>query len=107
MEDTLELSQLEEQATEVAAILRELANEKRLLILCKLADSGESNVGELAEEVGLSQSALSQHLARMRAGNLVSFRREGHTLWYRIADPRIEGLLTTLYNLFCRPGSLC
>lgn len=107
MEGTIQTSSLEAKASHVASVLRELANEKRLLILCKLADRGESSVGQLAEAVGLSQSALSQHLARMRSEDLVTFRREGQTLWYRIADPRIEGLLNTLYDLFCRPVSLC
>ena len=91
------------QAFEVAGILRALANERRLMILCTLVESGESNVSALAEAVELSQSALSQHLAKMRDEGLVTFRRESQTLWYRIADPRIEELLATLHNLFCRP----
>ena len=80
------------------ALLRALANERRLLILCKLASGGEANVNSLAEAVGLSQSALSQHLAKMREEGLVAYRRESQTLWYRIADPRIEALLATLYH---------
>ena len=94
---------MEERATEVAAILRALANEKRLLILCRLGEWGEANVTTLAAAVGLSQSALSQHLARMRAEGLVAFRRESQTIWYRIADPRIEELFATLHRLFCAP----
>ena len=58
----------------------------------------------VTEAVGLSQSALSQHLARMRAEGLVTYRRESQTLWYRIADPRIEQLFATLYSLFCKPA---
>ena len=85
-----DLAAFEAQATEVAAILRELGNERRLMILCKLVEWGEANVSALAEAVGLSQSALSQHLARMRDEKLVTFRRESQVLWYRIADPRIE-----------------
>ena len=57
----------------------------------------------LAEAVGLSQSALSQHLAKMREEGLVTFRRESQTLWYRIADPRIEQLFAALHRLFCKP----
>jgi len=91
------------QAVEVAEILRALANERRLMILCKLVEWGEGNVNALAEAVGLSQSALSQHLARIREEGLVTFRRESQTLWYRIADPRIEQLFATLHRLFCRP----
>ena len=98
-----DLAAFEAQATEVAAILRELGNERRLMILCKLVEWGEANVSALAEAVGLSQSALSQHLARMRDEKLVTFRRESQVLWYRIADPRIEQLLSTLQPLFCPP----
>lgn len=94
---------IEKAATEVAAILRALANERRLMILCKLVERGEDNVNSLAETVGLSQSALSQHLAKMREEGLVTYRRESQTLWYRIADPRIEDLFGTLHRLYCRP----
>src|SRR3569832_975818 len=82
-----------------------IANERRLMILCKLFECGEGNVSALAQAVGLSQSALSQHLARMREEGLVTFRRKSQTLWYRIADPRIEQLFATLHNLFCRPAN--
>jgi ArsR family transcriptional regulator len=94
---------IEKAATEVAGILRTLANERRLMILCKLVERGEDNVNSLAETVGLSQSALSQHLAKMREEGLVTYRRESQTLWYRIADPRIEDLFATLHMLYCRP----
>ena len=100
---TFEPETFEKQAVEVAGILRALANERRLMILCRLVECGEANVNGLAEAVGISQSALSQHLARMREEGLVAFRRESQTLWYRIADPRIEQLLATLHGLFCRP----
>jgi DNA-binding transcriptional ArsR family regulator len=72
------------------------------MVLCKLAEHGERTVGDLAGDIGLSQSALSQHLTRMRDEDLVTFRRESQTLWYRISDPRIEALLATLYQLYCR-----
>jgi ArsR family transcriptional regulator len=75
------------------------------MILCKLVEWGEANVSSLAEAVGLSQSALSQHLGKMREEGLVTFRRESQTLWYRIADPRIEDLLATLHKLYCRGDS--
>ena len=77
---------IEKAAAEVAGMLRALANERRLMILCKLVEWGEANVNTLAEIVGLSQSALSQHLAKMREEGLVTYRRESQTLWYRIAD---------------------
>ena len=90
------------QAAQVAGLLGTLANERRLMILCRLVEWGEGNVGSLADAVGLSQSALSQHLARMRQEGLVAFRRDGQTLWYRIADARVEELFATLHRLFCR-----
>ena len=94
---------IEKAAAEVAGTLRALANERRLMILCKLVEWGEGTVNSLAETVGLSQSALSQHLAKMREEGLVTYRRENQTLWYRIADPRIEDLLATLHKLYCQP----
>jgi ArsR family transcriptional regulator len=100
----LDISQFEKAATEVAGILRTLANERRLLVLCELAQAGEANVGQLVEAVGLSQSALSQHLAKMREEGLVEFRRDSRTLWYRIADPRINEVLRTLQRLYCPPA---
>jgi ArsR family transcriptional regulator len=100
---TLDLDGLEEKATEVAGVLRALANERRLMVLCRLVEWGEASVNALADAVGLSQSALSQHLAKMRDEGLVAYRRESQTLWYRIADPRIERLFATLHELYCKP----
>lgn len=93
---------LKAKASEVADLLRTLANDRRLLILCRLVECGEATVGQLADEVELSQSALSQHLARLREEGVVEFRRESQALWYRIADPRVEDLLATLHRLYCR-----
>jgi ArsR family transcriptional regulator, virulence genes transcriptional regulator len=93
----------EQKALQAAAMLRALANERRLMILCKLVEWGEANVTQLAEAVGLSQSALSQHLAKMREEGIVAFRRDAQTVWYRICDARTEELLATLHRLFCRP----
>src|SRR5215470_11720697 len=98
----MDLTDFEARAAEVASILRALANERRLMILCTLVECGEATVTSLAEAVGLSQSALSQHLARMREEGIVAFRRDAQTLWYRIADPRIEDLFAKLHGLFCR-----
>lgn len=95
------LDAFERQATDVANVLRALANERRLMILCKLVEWGEANVTTLADAVGLSQSALSQHLARMRDEGIVATRRESQTIWYRIADPRVGQLFNTLYQLYC------
>lgn len=96
------LRALERKAAKVAGLLGTLANERRLMILCRLVEWGEANVGALADVVGLSQSALSQHLAKMRQEGLVAFRRDGQTLWYRIAEPRVEELFATLHRLFCQ-----
>lgn len=102
MSDTIDFGDFAANALEVANLLRALGNERRLMILCKLVEAGEMTVGALAEVVGLSQSALSQHLAKMRDENIVTFRRDSQTLWYRIADPRIEQLMAELHRLYCR-----
>lgn len=95
---------LEKKAEEVAQLMGIIANARRLLILCKLAEAGEMNVSRLVEEVGLSQSALSQHLAIMRACGLVATRKEGLNVHYRIADPRAYDLMQALQGIFCPPG---
>lgn len=97
----IESDRLAEQAGEAARLMKLLANERRLLVLCKLAAAGEMTVGALASAVGLSQSALSQHLSLMRAEGLVRFRREGQALHYAIADPVAERLLATLREIYC------
>jgi len=93
--------ELAAHAADAARLLKLVANERRLLVLCRLAASGEATVGELAKSVGLSQSALSQHLALMREDGLVGFRREGQTIHYRIANPNAGRLLETLRAIFC------
>ena len=100
-----DLPTFESKAAEVATTLKLLANQRRLMILCKLTELGTANAGRLAQEVGLSQSALSQHLARLREDGLVAFERDAQTLWYRIADPRVGTLLATLYDLYCQPDT--
>jgi DNA-binding transcriptional ArsR family regulator len=92
---------LVKQAGEAAQMLKLLGNEKRLLILCFLAVRGEMTVGEIVEVVQLSQSALSQHLAKMRADGLVTFRRASQTLHYRVADERALRLLQVLKDIYC------
>lgn len=98
---TIELAGLEEKATEAAQFLKLLGNEHRLLILCHLVDAGEMTVTDLAACVGLSQSALSQHLAKLREDDLVAFRRDAQALHYRIVDRRALRLLKTLKQIFC------
>lgn len=89
------------QAADAAAFLKLLSNEHRLLVLCFLAEEGELSVGQLADRVGLSQSALSQHLSRLREDGLVTTRREAQTIHYRVADLRTEQVLRLLHDLFC------
>jgi ArsR family transcriptional regulator, virulence genes transcriptional regulator len=98
---TTDLLRLQDKAADAARLLRLLANEKRLLILCLLVARGEMDVTSLAEAVDLSQSALSQHLAKLREDGLVVFRRESQTLHYRLEDPRAARLLATLKDIFC------
>ena len=96
--------QLEDKADEVARVMKSLANPRRLLLLCKLAELGRASVGQLADAIGLSQSAMSQHLALLRDEGVVGFDRSGQSVFYRIADPRVEALMATLYRLYCAPA---
>tara|TARA_A100001037_G_C15032313_1_gene581566 strand:+ start:605 stop:928 length:324 start_codon:yes stop_codon:yes gene_type:complete len=91
---------LQEQAAQASRLLKSLANERRLLILCHLSQ-GEKSVGELEPLVGLSQSALSQHLARLRRERLVTTRREAQTIFYSIFSDEARAVLATLYELYC------
>ncbi len=96
-----DLNALAAQAAAAARMLKLIGNERRLLILCALVVHGELRVGELTAIVGLSQSALSQHLARLRADGLVAFRRESQVLHYRISDPRAARILRLLKAIYC------
>lgn len=96
-------TELEARATEVAALLKQLANTRRLLILCRLA-GGPATVSELCKVAGLSQSALSQHLAKMRAEGMVQGEKDGLQIYYSITDPRCLELLTHLRSSFCDPA---
>jgi ArsR family transcriptional regulator, virulence genes transcriptional regulator len=96
-----DMAEFSSKAGEAVTMLKELANEKRLMILCKLIDAREMTVAELMVAVDLSQSALSQHLARMREQNLVSFRRHGSSLYYRVANAGIGRILKTLKSIYC------
>ena len=100
-DDAAALKKLAKQAGEAAQLLKLLGNEKRLLVLCFLAARGEMTVGELVGVVKLSQSALSQHLARLRADGLVTFRRTSQTLHYRVADKRALRIIQVLKEIYC------
>jgi DNA-binding transcriptional ArsR family regulator len=96
-----QLDPLAAKAADAAGLLKALANEQRLLILCHLVSESELSVGALGDRMALSQSALSQHLARLRDQGLVTFRRESQTLFYRLSDPKAAQLLELLRELFC------
>jgi DNA-binding transcriptional ArsR family regulator len=96
-----DIETFEAKAAEAAKMLKLLANEHRLLVLCRLVAEREMTVGDIAGAVGLSQSALSQHLAKMRDDGLVATRREGQTIYYRLADKNVARVLTLLKNIFC------
>ncbi|QFT54430.1 helix-turn-helix transcriptional regulator [Microbulbifer sp. THAF38] len=102
MPDTssLDLNKMRDSAGQAAAMLRSLANQDRLLLLCQLSQE-ELNVGELEERLGLRQPSLSQQLGVLRREGLVDTRREGKHVYYRVADPRVLALLQTLYQLYC------
>jgi ArsR family transcriptional regulator len=97
---TLSPDQFQASAGEAARLLKALSNERRLMILCQLGD-GELPAGALQEPLGLSQSALSQHLAVLREAGIVETRREAQTIHYRIADPAAVKVVETLAAIFC------
>jgi len=96
-----DLQKLTAQAAEAAHVLNLLGNEKRLLILCYLIAGKELKVGDIVSAVQISQSALSQHLTKLREAGIVTFRRDSQTLYYRISDPRVSKLIRLLKNLYC------
>ena len=100
----IDFEQFEASAGKAAALLRTLSNERRLMIMCQLGER-ELQVGALQPLVGLSQSALSQHLAVLREERLVATRREGQAVFYRIADPAALRVIATLAEIFCPPSS--
>ncbi len=96
-----DLSELADSAHSAARLLKLLASEQRLLLLCRLIE-GETSVGELAQHARLAQSAASQHLAKMRAEGLVATRRDAQTIFYRLADPAAVRVLDTLCDIYRR-----
>lgn len=94
------LSDIEPHAAEAAALLKALANEQRLMILCNLVE-GPLSVGELNERLDLSQSALSQHLAVLREANIVATERESQTIHYSLPEGVATRIITLLHREFC------
>jgi ArsR family transcriptional regulator, virulence genes transcriptional regulator len=98
----MNIAELAPRADDAAELLAAMSNTKRLLILCNLLDE-ELSVNELSERVGLAQSPLSQHLSKLRAMKLVSTRREGQMIFYRLASDSVTQVLTTLHGIYCAP----
>lgn len=98
---TFDLKAMRKQAAKAAAMMAALSHEARLRVLCDLVP-GERTAGELVDRSGLSQSALSQHLGRLREEGLVATRREGQSIFYRIANPDAARILTVLHDIYCK-----
>lgn len=97
---SIDINQMRQSAGDAAQMLRSLAHQDRLLLLCQLSQ-GELCVSELETLLGIQQPNLSQQLGVLRREGLVATRREGKHMFYRIGDPRVLSLLQTLYMLFC------
>ncbi|WP_185960740.1 ArsR/SmtB family transcription factor [Aliidiomarina halalkaliphila] len=97
---TISIEDMQKNASHAEALLKSLANSHRLMILCHLV-KGEMSVGELEQKVGLSQSSLSQHLAKLREQKIVSYRKTGTTVWYRVDDKHALQMLETLHSIYC------
>ena len=97
---SMNIQEMEYNVNKAASLLTMMSNPKRLLILCQLL-GGERSVMELAKAVGLSQSALSQHLAKLRGGKLVATRRDAQTIYYSLASENVEAIMNVLYDIYC------
>lgn len=96
----MELEEMKDRATEVADLLKTMAHPERLMVLCQLVD-GEVGAGQLQESSTLSQSAFSQHLSVLKKHNMVKVRKESQSVFYSLADNRIEALIASFYTIFC------
>jgi DNA-binding transcriptional ArsR family regulator len=96
----MDLVTMQRNVGEASDLLKSLANPSRLLVLCALL-TREHTVGELETLTGLSQSAISQHLARLRDSELVATRRDAQRVFYSLTDPKVRALLQTLHGIYC------
>lgn len=96
----MNIQEFEYKADLAAALMKSLGSRPRLMLLCHLSD-GEKSVGELAEQTGLRMSAVSQNLALLRSERIVTQRREGTTIYYRLSNPTVRQLIKVLYRAFC------
>lgn len=95
--------QMKQSASEAAAVLKLLSHEVRLVLVCSL-NEGEKSVGSLVEELGIRQSSVSQHLAKLRNASVVDTRKVGQVVYYSISDARIAAIIQTMYEQFCAPN---
>lgn len=102
----MDTTKLEHNVAQAAALLKALSNEKRLMIVCIL-NKGEQSVGELEKNIGLSQSALSQHLARLRRDSLVKTRRAAQTIYYSLGNHAVVALMDCLSGIYCDEHQSC
>jgi len=98
----MDIQDLASKSAEASRLLSVLSNQQRLRILCEL-QSGERSVTSLEAAIGLSQSALSQHLAKLRAAGVVATRREAQTIYYSVSNEKATRVLALLYDMFCKP----
>lgn len=96
----MNLKMMEENASQAVVLLKAMANERRLFILCLLLE-GELSVGQIAEKLELSQSALSQHLGWLRKDELVSTRKESQTVFYSLNSEEVKSVIQLLHDLYC------
>ena len=99
-----DLERIQNNARRASTLLKAMSNQHRLMILCQLVP-GEKCVSELEKIIGLSQSALSQHLARLRRDELVGTRREAQTIYYSLAGEEASAVIETLYSLYCETSA--
>ncbi|PLW68257.1 transcriptional regulator [Pseudohalioglobus lutimaris] len=96
----MDLSAMQNNAEAATGLLKSLANPSRLLVLCALV-SREHTVGELEVLTGLSQSAISQHMARLREAGIVDTRRDAQRIFYSLDNPEVRAVLETLHDIYC------
>ena len=99
----MNLQRMHANAIRASEMMKLLGHPHRLMILCELIE-GERSVSELSERIGINQSPLSQHLARMRHEGVVESRRDAQTVYYSLTGPEVESIISTLYGLYCEPA---
>lgn len=101
--DGMDLELMQQNASRASELMKLLSHPHRLMILCEL-NQGECSVGDLGERIGINQSPLSQHLARMRHEGVVEARREAQTVFYSLAGEEVAAVISLLYSLYCQPA---